>query len=114
MIKMTLIDGYLHGVIGIHRTATTHVFSAMEAHPIFKMVWRSRCTPRIKFFAWLILVDRLNTKTMLQRRHLNIQDNLVCVMCNTGEQETIEHLFFDCPFAQECWATIDVIWDVSL
>jgi hypothetical protein len=92
----------------------SHVFSVVEAHPVFKIVWKSRCTPRIKFFAWLILVDRLNTKTMLQRRHLNIQDSPICVMCSSGEQETTEHLFFDCPFAQECWSMIDVTWDISL
>jgi hypothetical protein len=86
----------------------------VEAHPVFKIVWKSRCTPRNKFFAWLILVDRLNMKTMLQRRHLNIQDSPICVMCSSGEQETIEHLFFDCPFAQECWSMIGVTWDTSL
>jgi len=43
------------------------VFSQVEAQPVFKVIWKSRCTPRVKFFAWLILVDRLNTKTMLQR-----------------------------------------------
>ena len=31
-------------------------------------------------------------------------------MCNDGEEET-EHLFFDYPFAQECWATLDFVWD---
>jgi hypothetical protein len=79
----------------------SYIFSNVEAHPIFQAVWRSRCTPQVKFFAWLILVDRLNTKTMLQRRHLDIQDDAACVVCNEGEQETIEHLFFDCPFARE-------------
>ena len=49
-----------------------HVFSEVDAHPIFKIIWKSRCTPRIKLFAWLVLVDQLNTKTMLWRRHLNI------------------------------------------
>jgi len=44
-----------------------HIFSNIETHPIFKFVWKSRCTPRIKFFAWLVLVDRLNTKSMLRR-----------------------------------------------
>jgi len=78
------------------------VFNNMEAHPILKVVWKARCTPRVKFFAWLILVDRLNTKSMLRRHHLNIQDNDTCVLCNTGEVETIEHLFFDCPFAKDC------------
>ena len=71
----------------------SHIFSNVQAHPIFKAVWKSKCTPRIKFFAWLILVDHLNTKSML-RRHLNIQDSIFCVMCDDGEEETIEHLFF--------------------
>jgi hypothetical protein len=91
-----------------------HVFKYIDAHAAFKMIWKSKCSPRIKFFAWLILVDRLNTKTMLQRRHLNVQGGQNCVMCNTGALETIEHLFFDCPFAKECWATIGITWDESL
>jgi hypothetical protein len=86
----------------------THVFKEVEAHPIYKIIWKSRCIPRIKFFAWLILVDRLNTKTMLQRRHLNVQDGIACIMCSNGEQETIEHLFFSCSFAQTCWAKLRI------
>jgi hypothetical protein len=77
-------------------------------------MWKSKGMPRIKFFAWLVLVDRLNTKAMLQRRHMNIQDDANCVMCNDGEHETIEHLFFTCPFAQACWETINFVWDGSL
>lgn len=80
-----------------------HVFSGIEAHQCFKMIWKSSCIPRIKFFVWLVLVDRLNTKTMLQRRHLNIEDDTLCVMCNTNLEEDINHLFFDCPFAVHCW-----------
>ena len=83
------------GNVYTSRRFYSHVFSTMEAHPIFKAIWKSRCTPRVKFFAWLVLVDRLNTKSMLQRRHLNIQDDNICVMCNRGEDETIDHLFFD-------------------
>ena len=89
----------------------SHVFSNMESHPIFKAVWKSRCTPRVKFFAWLILVDRLNTKSMLRRRHLNILDDTLCIMCDSGAEETIDHLFFECSFAQECWAAIHFEWD---
>jgi len=65
-------------------------------------------------FAWLILVDSLNTKNMLQRRNLHIQDDPICVMCDSKEKETIEHLFFECQFAKECWATINFVWDLSL
>jgi hypothetical protein len=37
-----------------------------------------------------------------------------CVMCDSGEEETIDHLFFDCEFAKECWAIIHIDWDMSL
>jgi hypothetical protein len=40
-------------------------FSQVDAHPVFKVMWKSKCMPRIKFSVWLVLVDRLNTKTML-------------------------------------------------
>lgn len=59
-------------------------------------------------------MDQLNTKNMLRRRHLDIQDDDICVMCDSGEVETIDHLFFGCEFAKECWATIHIDWDVSL
>jgi hypothetical protein len=26
-------------------------------------------------------------------------EHTICVMCNSGEEETVQHLFFDCPFA---------------
>jgi len=66
---------------------------------------------RIKFFAWLILVDRLNTKSMLKRRNMLAEEEVNCVMCNLGEEEDIGHLFFSCPFAQQCWQKLNVTWD---
>lgn len=89
----------------------SQAFANLAAHPIFRMIWKSRCTPRVKFFAWLVLVDRLNTKSMLQRRHLNVQDDALCIMCASGHEETIHHLFFECSFAKECWAKIQFQWD---
>jgi hypothetical protein len=86
----------------------------LETHPIFKIVWKSNCTPRIKFFFWLLLVDQLNTKTVLTRRHIGAREDDLCVMCNMGVNETIERLFFSCPFANQCWSHIDVYWDLTL
>ncbi|KAJ1255822.1 hypothetical protein BS78_K154600 [Paspalum vaginatum] len=34
-------------------------------------------------------------------------------MCSSGE-ETIDHLFFECQFAQNCWAAIGVSWDTDI
>ena len=35
-------------------------------------------------------------------------------MCTTGADETIEHLFFNYPFADQCWAKININWDLTL
>jgi hypothetical protein len=36
------------------------------------------------------------------------------VLCDTGLEEDIDHLFFDCPFAVQCWNSINFTWDTSL
>jgi hypothetical protein len=36
------------------------VFENYHSSPIFKPLYKSKCTNRIKFFMWLVLVDRLN------------------------------------------------------
>ena len=55
-----------------------------------------------KVFGWLLLVDRLNTREMLQRKTFLLPE-YTCVMCNMAVLETRDHLFFHCPFAQTCW-----------
>ena len=79
------------------------VFRSMQVHPIFTLLWKSKCTPRINFFGWLMFVDRLNTRNMLRRRHFHIDDGYTYIMCNLGVEEDINHLFFDGPFARNCW-----------
>ena len=59
----------------------------------------------IKSFSWLLLKDRLNVRGMLRRRTM-LLDNYTCVLCPCQEDETIEHLFLNCPFAQQCWSCI--------
>lgn len=67
-------------------------------------------TPRVKFFVWLILLDRLNTKSTVVRRNLHIQSNSFCVLCFDWEDETIDHLFFDCLFTKRCWGKLQINW----
>jgi hypothetical protein len=91
-----------------------HIYSMVEGNPIFKIICKSRCIPRVKFFFWLILVDRLNTKNMLSRRHIGERSDDFCVLCTAGTEETIEHLFFQCPFACQCWDRIGFHLDLNL
>ena len=38
---------------------------------------------------------------------------IVC-FCNSGCEETLLHLFFSCPFSQDCWNTLHIHWNLNL
>jgi hypothetical protein len=40
-------------------------------------------------------------------------DDYNCVLCNLNCEETSLHLFFECPFSSDCWATIPIIWNLN-
>jgi hypothetical protein len=62
--------------------------------PIFSSwIWKSKCTPKIKSFFWLLANDRLNTKEMLLRKTFSLDDNGICSHCDKGHLETKDHLF---------------------
>ena len=69
-------------------------FQSMQVPSSFTWLWKSKCTPRIKFFGWLILVDRLNTRGMLKQRNFHLDQGYNCVMCNRGVEEDLNHPFF--------------------
>ena len=89
------------------------VFKNLNVQITFSWLWKSKCTPRIKFFGWLLLVDRLNTRNLLRRRNFHINGGYSCVMCDEMIEEDIIHLFFDCTFAQACWQQLGFLWPVS-
>jgi hypothetical protein len=70
--------------------------------PHFSWIWKSSCQARHKFFFWLLLHDRLNTRNLLGRKNFNLQ-TYICVNCGTNQEETLFHLFWSCPFASACW-----------
>lgn len=77
-------------------------------------VWKTKCMMRHKVFAWLMLMDRVNTRDMLCRRHFNIRGDHSCLLCNTQPLETNKHLFFECQFSVACWASLHIHWDTYL
>jgi hypothetical protein len=79
----------------------------------FIWIWKSKLWPKLKVFVWLLLSDRLNTRNMLKRRHLNIGNNFSCALCNMGEEETLEHLFFRYPFSISCWSSLNITWSAD-
>uniref|UniRef100_A0A453ILD2 Reverse transcriptase zinc-binding domain-containing protein n=1 Tax=Aegilops tauschii subsp. strangulata TaxID=200361 RepID=A0A453ILD2_AEGTS len=86
------------------------VHQPVIANPILSWVWKSFCTMTIKMFAWLVIMDRVNTKDMIHRCHWRINDGPSCVLCPTGVIEDRNHLFFQCNFSMRIWNYLQVSW----
>ena len=50
----------------------------------------------------------LSHPKLLRRRNMYLED-YSCVFCASAEDETIAHLFLHCPFAQDCWNSINLL-----
>ena len=85
-------------------------FRNVIPHEAYKWIWKSKCTPKIKIFCWLLFSNRLNTRNLLRRKHFVIQGSFNCPMCQQNVEETVEHLFFHCPFGAPCWEKLDITW----
>ena len=78
-------------------------FREIKPHIALSWIWKAKCIPRIKFFVWLLLSDRLNTRNMLRKRQFNVGNTFDCSMCAADTEETVERLFFGCAFSHSCW-----------
>lgn len=64
------------------------------------IIWTIWAPPRIKFFLWLMLQNRIWTADRLQQRHW--PNEYFCQLC-LRNLETTDHLFTECPYARELW-----------
>jgi hypothetical protein len=85
-------------------------FSSIQPNRTVVWIWETKCVPKIKFFAWLLLNDRLNTRNILKRRNKVLEDGYNCVLCHEEVEETLVHLFFDCPSATCRWLALGINW----
>ena len=68
-----------------------------------KLVWKAWAPPKIKFFAWLAIQNRLWTADRLEKRGWN--NCGLCPLCKqTGE--TAAHLFTQCRYSRRLWGMI--------
>jgi hypothetical protein len=80
----------------------------------FCWIWKTKCMPKIKFFSWLLLKDRINTRDILRRRHKHLEEGYHCVLCHTNTDETLLHLFFECTSSESRWFAIGINWNLNL
>jgi hypothetical protein len=89
-------------------------FEHIQAPTFSPWIWKSKYTPKIKSFFWLLANDHLKTKDMLLRRSFSLNDNGVCRLCDDGLLETRDHLFWSCNFSKSCWQSIDITLEDNL
>lgn len=73
-------------------------------------IWDLKVPHRVQFFLWLMFNNKTLTRDNLSKRR-KVQD-LNCLFCL--EVEYVQHFFFDCAVAKQCWATISVAINVDL
>eukprot|EP00253_Pinus_taeda_P036126 PITA_36126 len=67
---------------------------------IHTATWKSECLPKVKHFNWTLLKGKILTAENLRKR--GIQGPSICCFCR-AEEESIQHSFLLCTFAQSCW-----------
>ena len=70
-----------------------------------KEVWKIKTSRKIKHFVWQVLSGFVTTASRLCDRHC--ATDRTCQRCG-AEEETINHLLFECPPALQCWALSDI------
>lgn len=65
-------------------------------------IWHLKIPPRVHFFLWLLSKNKLLTRDNLSLRR-KVEDQ-TCLFCL--EQESVQHLFFDCAVAKQVWVLL--------
>ena len=74
--------------------------------PHYKTIWHCWAPPKCKFFAWLILQNRVWTADRLARR--GWPHSPICPLCRI-QQETTHHLVAQCRYTKRIWSLV-AIW----
>jgi hypothetical protein len=74
-------------------------------HPCHSWLWKAAVQKKHKVFFWLLIKDKLSTRNILRRKN-RVLPSYDCVLCNSAHEETVNHLFLECSFAQSCWALL--------
>ena len=63
--------------------------------------WKIRCPPKLKHFLWQLVTRCITVKKNLHARR--IQGDICCGICG-AQEESINHVLFECPTAMQVWA----------
>ncbi|GER40111.1 Ypt/Rab-GAP domain of gyp1p superfamily protein [Striga asiatica] len=75
---------------------------------IWNKIWKLQIKPKLRNFLWRCLHNWIGTSSALRRKKLDINGN--CCWCDE-EEETLEHLMFQCDRAKIVWKLAGLSWD---
>ncbi|XP_040248925.1 uncharacterized protein [Aegilops tauschii subsp. strangulata] len=82
------------------KTAYNAQFFGTIAEPALAKIWSMRMEAKVKFFAWLLTLNRLPTVDRLRAR--GGTQAATCVLCDQ-QPETALHLTTHCSYSKEVW-----------
>ncbi|KAG7533462.1 Reverse transcriptase zinc-binding domain [Arabidopsis thaliana x Arabidopsis arenosa] len=85
----------------LSRPTCDHPFQGPGITPLLAQVWKLKTTRKLKHFVWQCLSGCLAINHTLFYRHIGKEKH--CPRCG-AEEETINHLLFECPPALQTWA----------
>jgi len=98
------------------------VYKAIKTHgtsqSLLLLAWSNCGPPRVQFFAWLLIQERIQCRANLKKKSIVEDDN--CELCKQASGSA-DHLIFRCPFAANVWtkmdfsvgdASVGLLWDV--
>ncbi|KAG2329757.1 hypothetical protein Bca52824_000937 [Brassica carinata] len=98
-------DGNYTVKSGYHFITTNHqpdvIPPPLASSPeLTKQIWSSSLPPKLRHFFWRMGSRILAVKENFHHRHIPV-DPMCALCCN--EEETSNHVFFTCPYAQQVW-----------
>lgn len=95
-----------------HGSLVTAAVYALErfggVHASFAaFLWGCAAPSRVRFFGWLLVQRRVNTRDVLLQKTIVTTEGAACPVCSC-ELETADHMVFECPFARSFWRAVGV------
>ena len=69
---------------------------------VFKLLWKVKAFPNVLVTTWRVFKGRIPTRVSLSQRGMML-NSTVCPLCLLQE-ETCQHLFMVCKYAQQVWS----------
>jgi hypothetical protein len=69
------------------------MFEHLPKYAALNAIWKSKTLPKLNVFSWLIMVDRINTKDIMLRKHWQINSGSACILFQGNVLKNRDHLF---------------------